>query len=185
MKTNVKTTGRVRRLATTVSKMLGQSITLMEHQNGKEYQLMVGATIWPLHTLTIREAGLALELLAQAVASGVIKIGVMGFTLSAYEVHKQEAEKHFDTTLDNIKTQVELIDCLRSMLVELDKAPLVGAANIREAIGGYNYMFANKGALVRGAVRNIRFLIRAYKELSMPFMVKAYARQIAAWGRPR
>jgi hypothetical protein len=46
-------------------------------------------------------------------------------------------------------------------------------------------VFTKNGTLVANAVRNIRFLIRAYKELSMPFMVKAYARQIAAWGRPR
>jgi len=188
MKNGVKTTGRVRRLAIEASRIIGHKVELYECIDGKSYQLMestaAGQVIWPAHVITIREAGLALEFLI-TVAPNIIKTGVMGFTLSAYEIHKQEAEKHFDITLDNIKTQVELIDCLRSMLVELDKSPLVGAANIREAIGGYDHVFRNKGALMRGAVRNIRFLIRAYKELSMPFMVKAYAKQIAAWGRPR
>jgi hypothetical protein len=185
MKRNVKTLGRVRKLAGVVSNVIGTKITLCEHQDGKSYQLKIGETLWPLHTLSIREAGLALDLLISAIAAGAIKVGIMGFTLSAYEIHKQEAEKHFDTTLANIKTQVELMECLRSMLVELDNTTIYGAANIRTTIEKYDYIFRNNGGWRLNGARNVRFLIRAYKELSMPFMVKAYARQIAAWGRPR
>jgi hypothetical protein len=185
MKRNVKTLGRVRKLAGVVSNVIGTKITLCEHQDGKSYQLKIGETLWPLHTLSIREAGLALDLLISAIAAGAIKVGIMGFTLSAYEIQKQEAEKHFDTTLANIKTQVELMECLRSMLMELEKTTIVGGPSVSAAINRYEYVFTKNGTLVANAVRNIRFLIRAYKELSMPFMVKAYARQIAAWGRPR
>jgi hypothetical protein len=188
MKKNVKTTGRVRKLAIVASKIVGHKIELYECADGKSFQIIehtaAGQVVWPLHVITIREAGLALELLI-TVAPSIIKTGVMGFTLSAYEIHKHEAEKHFDTTLANIKTLAELMECLRSMLMELEKTTIVGGPSVSAAINRYEYVFTKNGTLVANAVRNIRFLIRAYKELSMPFMIKAYARQIAAWGRPR
>jgi hypothetical protein len=174
MKTNVKTTGRVRRLATTVSKMLGQSITLMEHQNGKEYQLMVGATIWPLHTLTIREAGLALELIAAAVASGVIKIGVMGFTLtpapiSIQEQYRRDMIARFDRYVDML-TQNELYWCMRSMDEQLTLKNHPAHHHIRAFIKNRKYVYEKHNEWYPVAEQNVRYFICAYRELAMVYM---------------
>jgi hypothetical protein len=175
MKTSVKTTGRVRKLAGVVSRLLNQNITLFEHQNDKEFQLQIGMTMWPSHTLTIREAGLALELIIASIAAGAIKVGVMGFTLpssvpiSLQEQYRRDVMARFEKYVAML-TSNELYWCLRSMQNLLPaNHPSFDHINatLKTKIWAYE---THDNAWYAKAEQNVRYFICAYRDLAMVYM---------------
>ena len=174
MKKNVKTSGRVRKLAGVVSNVLGTKITLCEHQDGKSYQLKIGDTLWPPHTLSIREAGLALDLLIASVAAGAIKVGVMGFTLtpapiSLQEQYRRDVLARFEKYV-NMLTQNELYWCMRSMDEQLNLTNHPAHHHVRAFIKNRKYVYEKHNEWYPVAEQNVRYFICAYRELAIVYM---------------
>jgi hypothetical protein len=168
-------------LAITASRIVGHKIELYECIDGKSFQIIEhtagGQVVWPLHIITIREAGLALELLI-TVAPSIIKTGIMGFTLpmtptNIQEQYKKDVNEMFDKYIQ-LLTQNELYWCMRSMDDVVKRQPDHHAYNhVRATIKGRMFVYEKKNSWWPRAEENIRHFICAYKDLAMAYMTVA------------